>query len=169
MRFLKMISLKMIKMILSKNFGVANPKNYFIGEQDAFDKLTKTIPNLIPFKIVNNITPIEIKNLVSTYNRSETLYIGFPRIYNYKNYIDKSFSNQKDDIMSMKDKIASSILNSMLNEYIFELHSYCAVFSKLKETYTFNLVDTNNTLALIENKEEYEIYQNYVKTLFNDI
>lgn len=165
-------------------------KQYFIGDQYSYDKLSLIVNNLIPINIINNITPIEIKNNIEktpSYFFEHNIYVGFPRVFNYKCFSDGTFKYFPDEIerLGLVDKgkpkklttfqtVADSNniddLYSIHNHYLIELHNYCQVFYKLKKDFDFNVVDMwgvfNDKTQVPDN---WSFYYYYVKNHFDNL
>lgn len=148
--------------------------NYFIGDSYSFNKAATNIYNLQRLSIIDNITPVEIKNQLVKYavlTTENSIYVGFPRIFNFKCFITGDFKNFLDEVdkLKSKNKFVDSIYN-LHNDYVIELHNYCQVFYKLKKHYKFKVVDEwkvfDHDVKIFKNNE---FHYNYVKNHFQKL
>jgi adenylate kinase family enzyme len=147
---------------------------YFIGDNYTFNKMTNYMQDLKKLVIIDNITPIEIKNQLvknSILCENNLIYVGFPRIFNYKFFLTGEFKNFLDEIDKIKSQnLFDDSFTNLHNDYVIELHNYCQVFYKLKQYYKFKIVDewkvVNEEIKILINNE---FYCDYVKKSFNKL
>jgi hypothetical protein len=157
-----------------RSMGIFNRRNYFIGDTDSFIRLKQKLPGLTEYSTIKHITPVQIKKEIISYykdkfNKKHTLYVEFPKIYNYKKFSSGSFANFEEEFNELSIEQQTKI-GFVHNDYLIELYNYCAVFEKLKEQYEFKLINPNNVFdEKTYINEAYVEYYYYVKQVFESI
>jgi hypothetical protein len=146
--------------------------NYFIGDSHSYSSIKLISTNVESYSIIDNITPVQIKtSMIDFYSHSNNLnnllYVGFPKIYNFKNFLTGKNQNLINESMTL-NKIEQEQVMSLMNHYLIELCICCGVLYQLKQNYKFSLIDFNNSIEDIK-MHNHAAFIKYVSTLYNKL